>query len=117
MLLGFADAQVKHPAFDALAKSDLVSLQEMLDERVEICFDNKVQYLDKQAAIHSLKKFLTENPPKSCNPVHNGAAKGNASQYVIGNLVSSNGKNYRVFIYSSDRSDKKIIQELKIDLQ
>ena len=110
-------AQMKNSAFEALEKSDLTTLSGMLDNRVEICFDNKVQYLDKQATIAAIKNFLTQNPPKSCNPVHNGAAKGNASQYSIGTLASTNGKNYRVFIFTSDKGDRKIIQELKIDLQ
>ncbi|MEO6692515.1 MAG: DUF4783 domain-containing protein [Saprospiraceae bacterium] len=108
---------MKNSAFEALEKSDLTALSGMLDNKVEICFDNKVQYLDKQATISAIKNFLTQNPPKSVTAVHNGAAKGNASQYTIGSFVSSNGKNYRVFVYTSDKGEKKIIQELKIDLQ
>ncbi len=110
-------AQNKYPVFEALAKADLAALSNLLDDRVEICFDSKVQYLDKQATLNSIRNFLTQNPPKSCTPIHNGTAKGNASNYIIGTLVSTNGKNFRVFAFSSDRNDRKVIQELKIDLQ
>jgi len=112
-----AFGQAKNPALDALSRNDLNSLSAMLDDRVEICFDNRVQYLDKEATISAVRAFLSQNPPKSCAQMHTGASKGNASNYVIGSLASSNGKNFRVFIFVSEKGDKKIIQELKIDLQ
>ncbi|MEP7195178.1 MAG: DUF4783 domain-containing protein [Saprospiraceae bacterium] len=110
-------AQLKHQAFDALGKGDLNLLSSLFDSKVELCFDNKVQYLDKQATINAVQSFLSKNPPKSCTPLHQGAAKGNTSQYRIGNFQSTNGKNFRVFIYSADNGEKSLIQELKIDVQ
>lgn len=117
LLLSFGIQAQKNAAIDALAKSDMNSLSGLLDNRVEICFDNKVQFLDKTATIQAVQNFITKNPPKSCTSTHNGAAKGNASQYTIGKYTSTNGKSFRIFIYTSEQGGKSVIKELKIDLE
>ncbi len=105
----------KATALDALAKSDMNSLSTLLDTRVEICFDNKIQYLDKAATIQAVQNFINSHPPKSCTQSHTGAAKGNASQYTIGKYVSTSGKTFKVFVFTSEQNGKLVIKELKID--
>ncbi|NOT36450.1 MAG: DUF4783 domain-containing protein [Saprospiraceae bacterium] len=107
----------KSSALDAIGKSDMTTLASLLDNRVEICFDNKVQYLDKAATVQAIQDFLSKNPPKSCTPSHNGAAKGNASQYTIGKFVSTNGKSFRIFVFTSEQGGKSVIKEVKIDIE
>lgn len=110
-------AQTKHPAFDALGRGDLVALGAQLDERVEFCMNGKISYLDKTDVVKALKSFLDANPPKSCTPLHKGASKGNESNYLIAQFSSTNGRNFRVFLYAEENTNGRYIQELKIDAQ
>ena len=109
--------QTKHPAFDALGRGDLNALGLQLDERVEFCMNGKISYLDKADVVKALKSFLEANPPKSCTPLHKGASKGNESNYLIAHFSSTNGRNFRVFLYAEENSNGRQIQELKIDSQ
>lgn len=109
--------QTKHPAFDALGRGDLNALGLQLDERVEFCMNGKISYLDKADVVKALKSFLEANPPKSCTPLHKGASKGNESNYLIAQFSSTNGRNFRVFLYAEENSNGRQIQELKIDSQ
>lgn len=115
LLLNLNLSGQKASALDALAKSDMNSLSTLLDNRVEICFDNKIQYLDKTATIQSVQNFINNNPPKSCTQSHSGTGKGNASQYTIGKYISTNGKSFKVFVFTSEQGGKQVIKELKID--
>ena len=107
--------QKQHSAFDAISKSDLVSLATYLDDNVELCFNENVNFLDKEAAIKELKSFLEKNPTKSLTPIHNGASKGKGSHFYIGMLNSTNGKSFRVYLYTELIGGKAVIKELRIN--
>ncbi|MCC6814866.1 MAG: DUF4783 domain-containing protein [Saprospiraceae bacterium] len=102
-------------AFDALTRNDMAELSKLLDDKVEVCFDNSIQFMDRNQAIQSIQKFLNNNPVKSCTITHKGEAKGRTSQYMIGRYVNIQGKSFRIFIYFSQQSGKSVIKEFKID--
>ena len=117
VLLGYAlSAQTapKQIAFDAIASGDVEALINYFDHHVELCFNDQIQVLDKQAASKAIRSFFEKNPPKSCAPIHGGVSKNNSSQYKIGSLTSTNGKNFRVFVYTEEEAGKKVIKELRI---
>ncbi|HOJ89775.1 MAG TPA: DUF4783 domain-containing protein [Saprospiraceae bacterium] len=107
--------QKNHAAFDALSKADMTTLSSYLDDNVELCFNENVNFLDKEAAIKELKSFLDKNPAKSLTPMHNGASKDKGSHFYIGQFNSTNGKSYRVFLYTELIAGKAIIKELRIN--
>jgi hypothetical protein len=45
-----------------------------------------------------LKDFFQNNPVKDFMPLHNGQSKNGDKQYLIGELKTTNGKSYRVYI-------------------
>ena len=108
-------AQDRYSAFDAIAKGDVNLLAGQFDDHVELCFNGKIQILEKVAASKALKGFLDQNQPKSCTSIHKGASKSNESQYLIGQLTTLTGKQFRVYIYFEEIGGKSIIQELRID--
>jgi hypothetical protein len=48
--------------------------------------------------------------------VHQGASKGKASIYAIGEL-SASGKKFRVFIYINETAGKTMIQQIEIETE
>ncbi|MBK7232354.1 MAG: DUF4783 domain-containing protein [Saprospiraceae bacterium] len=112
----FAYSQAKHPVFEALSKSDASSLSNLLNAKVEYCYHGKIAYLDREDATKAIKVFMETNPPKSVNALHKGASRTNESQYQIAQYSSTNGKTFRVMIYS-DSGSAAGIQEIKIDPQ
>ncbi|MBK9270744.1 MAG: DUF4783 domain-containing protein [Saprospiraceae bacterium] len=114
-LLSFA--QTRHPAFDAFSKSDPSGLSNLLNSKVEYCYNGKIAYLDKYEATKALGLFMTNNPPKSVNALHRGASKSNESQYQIAQYLSTNGKSFRIMIYAEENASTNGIREIKIDPQ
>ena len=108
-------AQDRYSAFDAIAKGNVNALASQFDDHIELCFNGKIQILEKVAASNALKGFLEQNQPKTCTSIHKGSSKSNESQYLIGQLTTTSGKFFRVYIYFEDIDGKSIIQELRID--
>jgi len=113
----FAFSQVKNPVFEAMAKSDVSSLSNLLNAKVEYCYHGKIAYLDRADATKAIKLFMETNPPKSVNALHKGASRANESQYQIAQYSSTNGKTFRVMIYAEASGGGSSIQEIKIDPQ
>lgn len=107
--------QKQHQAFEALTKADMAALSNLLDENVELCFNENVNFLDKAAAIKEIKNFLSQNPAKNVSPMHNGISKNKGSQFYIGLLQSTNGKSFRVFLYTELIDNKAVIKEIRIN--
>lgn len=110
-------SQSKNPVFEAIRKSDLTALSEMFDNRIEYCFNDQIELLDKTSALKALKAFLERNVPKSVTPMHQGVSKTEDSNYAIANMEANNGRKYRIYIYAENSGGKILVQELRIDVQ
>lgn len=98
----------------ALSEGNVAALEQYLDEQVEISILEQEDIYSKEEAVKILKDFFTKNKPSSFSQVHQGASKGQDSQYCIGNLVANSGT-YRVYIYLKVSNGKQLIQELRFD--
>ena len=97
----------------ALSKGDADGLSKYFDSKVEIeILDNEDVY-SKTEAKGIVKSFFSKHPPKSFQKVHQGQSKGKDGKYFIGNLKTGS-KEYRVYIYTSMKGGKSLIQELRI---
>lgn len=97
----------------ALGKGDAEGLSKYFDSKVEIeILDNEDVY-SKTDAKKIVKSFFAKHQPKSFNKVHQGQSKGKDGKYFIGNLKTGS-KEYRVYIYTSTKGGKSLIQELRI---
>ena len=111
----FTNAQNLNGVFDAIRKVDLIALNGLFDNKMEYCYDNQIEFVDKSIALKALKAFLERNPPKSVTPMHKGNAKGDDSNFAIAIMESSNGKKFRFYIYAESLNSKTLVQELRID--
>ena len=110
------NAQTQADAIAALKAGDANKIGLSLDNDVEICFDDKVDFLSKAQAIKILTKFFSDNKPVSYAPLHNGSAKGDKSGYTIGKLTTGS-KNYRVYIFAQRGNGAYKIQEIRFDTE
>lgn len=110
-----AFAQINNPAFEAISKADFNSFSNLLDHKLEYSYNGKVYFMEKSEVIKALKSFMESNPLKNLTPKHNGSSKSKESQYHIAHYISTNGKTYRILIYSEGELGVGQIQELKID--
>lgn len=95
----------------------MTALAEMFDNKIEYCFDDQIEFLDKKAALKALKAFLDRNVPKSVTPMHQGASKTEDSNFAIAIMESMNGRKYRIYVYAENSGGKLLVQELRIDIQ
>ncbi len=116
-LIHNAHAQTRHPAFEAMSRSDYNSLMNLMDKKVEYSHNGRVAYLDKSEAIQAIRSFMEAHPPKSINPLHKGASRSNESQYHIAQYTSTQGKVFRVTIYAEESGGSGTIQEIRIEPQ
>jgi hypothetical protein len=98
----------------AISAGDADALGRYFDQSVEIAVQDEEDVYDKRQAIAIVKRFFTQNKPKSFSQVHQGTSKGNDSKYCIGNLVTD-GATFRVYIYMKIEGGNSLIQELRFD--
>ena len=98
----------------AMGEGDVASLAQLLDDEIEICINDVPDLYNKKEARAKLKSFFSKNKPISFARKHGGDSKGKDSQYIIGDLKTSD-KDFRVYIYFSNVNGKKKIQEFRFD--
>lgn len=98
----------------ALKTGNASQLARVFDNSVEITIVNSDDVYSKSQAEMILKKFFNSNPPESFQFVHQGnSAEG--SHYGIGNYSSSEGTNYRTYVYVKQKGEKYLIQEIRFE--
>lgn len=115
--VNFLSGQTKHQVFEAIRKADMQTLGSMLGDKVEYCFDDQIQFLDKNSTLKALKAFLDRNTPKTITPMHEGASKSEESKFAIAILETTNNRKYRIYVYAENSAGKLLVQELRIDIQ
>jgi Domain of unknown function (DUF4783) len=98
----------------AISSGNADALGQYFDASVEIAVMDKEETYAKAEAVKVVKDFFTKNKPSSFKQVHQGASKGQDSQYCIGNMTAASGT-YRVYIYLKVSGSKQVIQELRFD--
>ena len=98
----------------ALSDGDAVTIGGYFDQTVELTLLDKLNVLDKKAATGALNDFFAKNKPRAFNEVHQGASKGSASHYSIGDLATA-PSTYRVYLYYKVINEKPVIQEMRIE--
>ncbi len=112
--LGFVSYSNLAAISKALSEGNVAALEQYLDDQVEISILDQEDIYRKEDAVKVLKEFFSKNKPSAFSQVHQGASKGQDSQYCIGNLVANSGT-FRVYIYLKVVNGKHLIQELRFD--
>ena len=98
----------------AISAGNADALGQYFDSKVEVAVKDVEKTYSKAEAIKIVKDFFAKNKPTSFKQVHQGASKGQDSQYVIGNMTAQSGA-YRVYVFMKVDGDKHVIQELRFD--
>jgi len=115
-LLGMGiQAQSTSNVFSAIGSGKAEAVSKLMDQSVELCFNDRVEFMSKSGATKALNDFFAKNPPKSFTKKHKGNSPGADSKYLIGNYESTNGNSYRVYIFTKKGKEKQMIQELRFD--
>ena len=101
----------------ALGEGNAENLALHFNRSVEIMINGEGTVLSRNEARERVAGFFSENKITGFSIVHKGTAKGNASNYCIGDLKTL-GKTVRVYIYMkpspSAEGDLRIV-ELRFD--
>lgn len=98
----------------AISSGNADALSPYFDATVEVAVMDKEETYPKAEAVKVVKEFFAKNKPTSFKQVHQGASKGQDSQYCIGNMAATSGT-FRVYIYMKVTGGKYVIQELRFD--
>jgi hypothetical protein len=109
--------QSNNSVFEAMRKSDMNALSELFDKKIEYCFNDQIEFLDKTTALKAVKAFLDRNVPKTVTPMHQGSSKSEDSNFAIASMETNNGRKYRIYVYAENSGGKLLVQELRIDIQ
>jgi len=107
-------AQVPDEIIQSLKSGDSKTLSEYFNQNVEMVVLENDNVYSKAQAQQIVSKFFSSNSPESFNVIHQGGKEG--AQYVIGNLVTSNGS-FRVYFLLKKNSGKDYIHQLRIEKQ
>lgn len=102
---------------NAIGSGDANQVAQYMDQNIELCFDDKVEFLSKPQAKKALAAFYQENQPMSFNTLHKGNSKGKDSKYLIGEYKADNGNKFRVYIFAKEHGSSSLIQEIRFDVQ
>lgn len=98
----------------AINQGDLNTLEQYLDDKVEVALLEEGDTYIKREALKKLKFFFAQHPGATFQPVHKGYSGGKSSLYCIGDLKTK-AANYRVFMYIKVQEDHYFIQELRFE--
>lgn len=90
----------------SIEKGDIASIEPMLEDLVDYCFNDDQDLLEKPEFVSKLKVAIEKINPKSSEIIHVADSKGEA-KYAVAKLVGESGVAYRMFVYTEG---EKIIE-------
>lgn len=83
----------------AIEKGDMATIEPMLEDLVDYCFNDDQDLLEKPEFVTKLKSALETIKPKSSEIIHDADSKSDA-KYVVAKLIGESGAAYRMFVYT-----------------
>ncbi len=99
----------------AIANGDAAALANYFDDVVEIAVLDEEDMYNKAEAQAVVAAFFAKHKPKSFKMAHEGVSKNEDSKYTIGNLSTTDGNTYRVYVYFNITGNTYRIQEIRFD--
>ena len=100
----------------AIRSGDAKQLATYFGTSVDLTVVSQEDVYSKAQAELIVKDFFARNPPKSFALLHKGSSK-EGTVYGIGNLQSTNGKNFRTSFFLKMSSGRYLIQELRFETE
>lgn len=111
----FAGNDITEKVSAAIREGNARELSKFFKDNVDLAIGDKEEVYSSSQAEQILKDFFAKNTPKTFTIVHQGMSKLGL-QYVIGNLITSNG-NFRVSFYIKKSIHGQFIQQFRIDAE
>lgn len=99
---------------NAIKNQNVNELSKYFDAQVELITPNQDGNFSKAEAIVIMKSFFSTYKTTSFTLRHQGASKGQSSEYAIGDMTAS-GVNFRVFIFLYEKDGQVFIQQLQFE--
>jgi hypothetical protein len=113
MLSSFSNGQLIDEVITSLKSGKAEQLSSLFDNTIEIGLPESNNSYSKNQATAVIKDFFVQHQVKSFELLHKGENGG--SQFCIGMLNTKNGS-FRTTIYIKQKSDKKVVQEIRFEL-
>jgi hypothetical protein len=97
---------------NSLKTGNSKELSKFFNTNIDLTVIEKQDIYSKTQAEIILKDFFSKNPPTNFTVIHQGGKEG--SQYVIGNLTTTNGT-YRITLALKSQDNTLLIQQLRIE--
>jgi hypothetical protein len=97
---------------NSLKTGNSKELSKFFNTNIDLTVIEKQDIYSKTQAEIILKEFFSKNPPTNFTVIHQGGKEG--SQYVIGNLTTTNGT-YRITLALKSQDNTLLIQQLRIE--
>jgi hypothetical protein len=101
---------------DAIRSGDARAVARYFGSTVDLTILNQEEVYSKAQAEQVLRDFFQKNTPRSFTLIHKGVSKEGA-KYAIGNMVSSQGIQFRAYFFVKQSSSGEFIQELRFEKQ
>jgi hypothetical protein len=98
----------------AIGEGNAELLGQNFDTTVEVAILDSEEVYPKTDAVKALRDFFSKHKVSSFSQMHQGASRGQDSQFVIGNLNTSSGT-FRVYLYMKVSGGKYLVQEVRFD--
>ena len=82
----------------SIEKGDVASIEPMLEDMIDYCFNDDQDLLEKLEFVSKLKTAINIIQPKSSEIVHVADSKGEA-KYAVAKIVGAS-ESYRMFVYT-----------------
>jgi hypothetical protein len=107
-------SQIPDQIILSLKTGNARALSDYFNQNVELVVLDNDNVYSKAQAQQIVNNFFSNNEPEGFNVIHQGGKEG--AKYVIGNLVTKNGK-FRVYFLLKQNQGKDYIHQLRIEKQ
>jgi hypothetical protein len=99
---------------NSIRSGDAKQLSSYFSNNIDLTICENENVYSKAQAELIIKDFFGKNPPKAFNMLHKGSSP-EGTQYLIGNLITTNGKTFRTSFFLKSDKGKYYLQELRIE--
>lgn len=96
----------------AIKSGDVKMLSRNFNSSIDLTIGSQENTYSKAQAEQVLRDFFDSAKPSGFTIIHQGLSKEGA-KYAIGNLSTSQGKNYRVYLYVKQVGNAYLVNELR----
>lgn len=113
LLSSFSNSQMIDEVISSLKSGKAEQLSSLFDKNIEIALPESNNSYSKNQATAVIKDFFMLHQVKNFEVLHKG--ENGESQFCIGMLYTRNGT-FRTTIYIKQKLDKKVVQEIRFEL-